>query len=261
MTSGCHRGQSGGPHAPPPRIRRDRWAPLAVAELWVIVMDVQCGVDQMRIITFQLADRVGPSTGRTPAWRTRAPGRSPPRESSRLRGRGPAGTSLWERVPSEVGSRPAQDLVLLLQLLGTAAQLPVLRLQVTSRSQDRHGCITTAVLAVGDPQPLRQAGLRDPEAASDLRSGSVSLRATAITSRRNSSGYGTSTVLILPARPQPHGQGVNRIGGSPLRPTVWWLARDEPVRWFTGASRSAVPHWRSVAEDPPPWPLRSKSGF
>jgi hypothetical protein len=35
------------------------------------------------------------------------------------------------------------------------------------------------------------------------------LRATAITSRRNSAGYGLGTMLILPARPEPHRQGFN----------------------------------------------------
>jgi DNA repair protein RadC len=29
-------------------------------------------------------------------------------------------------------------------------------------------------------------------------------------------------------------------GGSPLRPAVWWLAREEPVKWFTGASCRAT---------------------
>src|SRR3712207_8260441 len=43
------------------------------------------------------------------------------------------------------------------------------------------------------------------------------LRATAITSRRNSGGNGLGRMLILPARPQPHRQGVNRTGGSPDR--------------------------------------------
>ena len=35
------------------------------------------------------------------------------------------------------------------------------------------------------------------------------LRATAMTSRRNSAGNGLGTMLILPARPKPHRQGVN----------------------------------------------------
>src|ERR671920_1981166 len=45
-------------------------------------------------------------------------------------------------------------------------------------------------------------------------------RATAITSRRNSLGNGLGTMLILPARPQPHRQGVNRTLGSPVTPLV-----------------------------------------
>src|SRR6187397_483762 len=101
MTSGCHRGQGGGPHAPPPRIRRDRWAPLAVAELWVIVMDVQCGVDQMRIITVPPADRVGlPPVERLLGEPEHPAGH---RHGNHLGGEVEEGTSLWERVPSEVG--------------------------------------------------------------------------------------------------------------------------------------------------------------
>src|SRR3954451_7165667 len=41
------------------------------------------------------------------------------------------------------------------------------------------------------------------------------LRATAMTSRRNSAGNGLGTMPILPARPKPHRQGVNRTRGSP----------------------------------------------
>jgi 2-hydroxy-6-oxonona-2,4-dienedioate hydrolase len=41
------------------------------------------------------------------------------------------------------------------------------------------------------------------------------LRATALTSRRNSARYGLGTMRILPARPEPHRQGVNRSRGSP----------------------------------------------
>ncbi|WP_231513527.1 helix-turn-helix domain-containing protein, partial [Mycobacterium paragordonae] len=41
------------------------------------------------------------------------------------------------------------------------------------------------------------------------------LRATAMTSARNSAGKGFGTILILPARTNPHRSGVNRTGGSP----------------------------------------------
>src|SRR5215217_5818474 len=49
--------------------------------------------------------------------------------SCRRPGLRPAGTSFWEGVAGEVGGRSAQDLVLLLQLLGARSQLPVLDLQ------------------------------------------------------------------------------------------------------------------------------------
>src|SRR5215217_7156051 len=69
------------------------------------------------------------TTGRRLAWRTRAPGRSPRQGSCRRPGLRPAGTSFWEGLAGEVGGRSAQDLVLLLQLLGALSQLPVLDLQ------------------------------------------------------------------------------------------------------------------------------------
>ena len=106
-----------------------------VAELGVVVVDVERGVDQVRVVPVALADRVGAATGRRPAWRSRAPGRSPRRGSRRRPGQGPAGTSFWERVPGEVRRRPAQDLVLLLELLGALAQLAVLRLQITAAAR------------------------------------------------------------------------------------------------------------------------------
>src|SRR2546423_82451 len=47
--------------------------------------------------------------------------------------------------------------------------------------------------------------------------GAWPLRATATTSRRNSMGNGLGMSIILPARTNPHIQGVNRAGGSPER--------------------------------------------
>src|SRR4051812_40569448 len=76
------------------------------------------------------------------------------------------GASFWEHVTGEVGRRPAQNLVLLLQLLRPPAQLPVLRLEVTTGG--RSG-ITAGVFTVGDLEPAGQTRLGDPEASRHLR--------------------------------------------------------------------------------------------
>jgi hypothetical protein len=72
-----------------------------VAELRIVVVDVDRGVDQVRVVPVPPADRVG---------------------------------IIWEHVAGQVGSCPAEDLVLLLQLLRALAQLAVLRLEVTARA-------------------------------------------------------------------------------------------------------------------------------
>jgi hypothetical protein len=82
-------------------------------------------------------------------------------------------TSCQHRVASEVGRRPAQDLVLLLQLFRTLPQLTVLDLQAAAGPLGRCGWRT--VLTVGDPQPAGKTGLRDTEAAGDLSTRLVAL--------------------------------------------------------------------------------------
>jgi len=55
-------------------------------------------------------------------------------------------------------------------------------------------------------------------------------------------------VLILPARPQPHRQGVNRTGGSPRRPTAALpLTRARPATHPTRSSKT----FHSPARTPP----------
>jgi hypothetical protein len=54
------------------------------------------------------------------------------------------------------------------------------------------------------------------------------LRATAITSRRNSGGNGLGTMLILPARPQPHPKESTEPGAVPYDETTACQAR--PVK-------------------------------
>lgn len=70
----------------------------------------------------------------------------------------------------------------------------------------------TAILS----QRCRQAS-EIPKSFAIWRSGASPLRATAMTSARNSAGNGFGTRLILPARRNPHRSGVNQSGGNPFR--------------------------------------------
>jgi hypothetical protein len=66
-----------------------------------------------------------------------------------------------------------------------------------------------AVLAVGDLQPALQAGLRDSEVSGDLGDRRLALAGHGDDVTTELPGNGLGTMLILPARPQPHRQGVN----------------------------------------------------
>jgi hypothetical protein len=73
-----------------------------------------------------------------------------------------------------------------------------------------------SVLAIGDLQlPVRQ-GSAVPKSRATCTTDVIALAGHGA-SRRNPARYGLGTVLILPARPQPHRQRVNRTGGSPRR--------------------------------------------
>lgn len=73
------------------------------------------------------------------------------------------------------------------------------------------------------------------------------LRATAITSRRNSGGNGLGTMLILPARPKPHRQGVNSTGGSPHSGA--WLSHGRKC-WQGAWTGRRSPTWPLATEAP-----------
>jgi len=73
----------------------------------------------------------------------------------------------------QVGGRSAQDLMLLLQLLGALWQLPVLDLQPAVVGGI--GGVGEGVFAVSDPKPAGQAGRGDPETPSDLLLGLLAL--------------------------------------------------------------------------------------
>ena len=202
----------------------------AVAELRIVVVDVDRGVDQMRVVPVALADRGGLPRVERLLRSCRARGRSPRHGSCWRRALGPAGTSFWEHVAGEVRRRPAQDLVLLLQLLGSLTQLAVLGLQVPASAQSA-GCggpSRPGVLAVGDLQSPGETGLRDSEAPRDPGDGLVVLAGDRDHVAPELQGSGLGTVLILPARPQPHRQGVNRTLGSPLRVPPDLDGGDEP---------------------------------
>jgi hypothetical protein len=86
-----------------------------------------------------------------------------------------------------------------------------------SRAQENTGLPRPQSTPVG----ASEARLGDAEAAGDVCSERPPRRATAMTSRRNSSGNGVGTVFILPARTTVlTGQGVNQSGGRPYLTAV-----------------------------------------
>ena len=169
---------------------------------------IRCASSQSRC-----GDRVCASRRRRPAWRSPAPGRSPRRGCRRRPGHGPAGSSFWGDLPGEDTPPPGA---------GSRSPAPA------------PGCVSSAPAA--PPTPLLVTPGRIPSSTSAslsqrcrhdseipksfaiCDSGASPLRATATTSRRNSSGkrlrhdeHPSSEDQILT------GQGVNRTGGSPRR--------------------------------------------
>ena len=216
-----------------------------VAERRVVVVDVERGVDQVRVVPVAVGDRVGASTCRTPAWRSRAPGRSPRRGSRRRQGHGPAGTSFWEDRPGRstpppgAGSRsPARACRLrLLQL----AQLRRLRASVTPGR-------TPSSMSASFSQRCRHDS-EIPKSFAICASGASPLRATATTSRRNSGGnafgmidYPSSEDQILT------GQESTEPGAVPSRPQM-------PLKEVT-TSNSPSPQGSSKRSPP----LKSQPG-
>jgi hypothetical protein len=162
----------------------------AVAELRIVVVDVDRGVDQMRVVPVALADRGGLPRVERLLRSCRARGRSPRHGSCWRRALGPAGTSFWEHVAGEVRRRPAQDLVLLLQLLGSLTQLAVLGLQSPPAPR-----VPVAEVPRGRASSrsaiFNHRARQDSETPKLLATRAMdwsSWRATAITSRRNSRG-------------------------------------------------------------------------
>jgi hypothetical protein len=130
---------------------------------------------------------------------------------------GPAGTSFWEHAAGEVGRRPTQDLVLLLQLLVPPPQVTQLGIRgadVSTSGWYRRG---KTILTVCDLQPAVQARLGDPKSRAICALDTSLLRATRITSRRNSAGNGSGMSTILPARTKIlTGQESTEAGASHL---------------------------------------------
>ena len=102
-----------------------------------------------------------------------------------------SGYFILGELPGEVGGRPAQDLVLLLED-------PVALLQLSQlRGLGRRDAGPDAVFDVGELQPAVQRGSEIPKSFAIWDSGASPLRATATTSPRNSAGKGFGMVTIL----------------------------------------------------------------
>jgi hypothetical protein len=74
-----------------------------------------------------------------------------------------------------------------------------------------------AIIDVSELEPAVQARVGDPEVLRNLRQRNLAPPGAATTSRRNSMGERLRHVNILAARRNPHRQGVNEAGGSPVR--------------------------------------------
>ena len=178
-----------------------------VAELGVVVVDVDRGVDQVRVVPVALRDRVGLPLVERLLGEAEHPAGHRDRDARRRPGRGPAGTSFWERVAGEVGSGAAQDLVLLLELLGALAQL---------RSSARHRRPRRARWPAGSRRPGRRTSASEPGRTRRSRSsGDLRQRLITLTGDRDHVAAellrirAVGTMPILPARTNPHRQGVN----------------------------------------------------
>src|ERR1700749_5175365 len=79
------------------------------------------------------------------------------------------------------------------------------------------------VVDIGELSQRCGQGSQIPKSFPICDSDASPLRATATTSRRNSVGKAFGVLIILPARTNPHGQGVDSAGGQSLAIAV----RDE----------------------------------
>ena len=133
-----------------------------IPELRVAPVDVDRRVEQMRVVPVALCHRVLlPGVERLLAELQHPIGH---RDGNPFSGevKDQRGTPFWGHVLGEIGSRPTQDLYLLLQHpdpLAGLAQLHRLR---------RAHPGPLAVLDVGQAQPAVQSGLRDAEVLGDL---------------------------------------------------------------------------------------------
>ena len=156
---------------------------------------------------------------------------------------GVAGAALlraWLAVAGEAGRGPAQDLVLLLQLLGAPAQFTVLRLKITAP----HGRRSSTSEQDATPK-LRSCA--PPERGTDRPDGAGPAR-----SRRDGTPpERLGTMLILPARPQCHRQGVNRALRRPC-----CVALDRRGVNMTRAKTSE--RWEATRIPPPGSPRQVK---
>ena len=176
---------------------------------------IRCASSQSRS-----ADRVGLPLVEGLLGEARAPGRSPRRGSRRRQGRGPAGTSFWERRRGR--SRPSPG-------AGSRSPARAAGSACAARGSLPASCSgdagADAVFEVGDLQPAMQTGLGDPEVLRDLGDRRLALAGDRDTSRRNSRGNGLGMMLSFQRGRDPHRPGVNRTRGRPhLQRRAWLVA-------------------------------------
>ncbi|MDP9776733.1 hypothetical protein J2S58_000356 [Nakamurella flavida] len=174
-----------------------------VPELGVVVVDVDRGVDQVRVVPVASTDRVGAPLVERLLGASRAPGRSPRPGSGprlgldqRVHHFGRVSREKWAVARRSISFSCSSCLV-------RSSQLAARGLQVHGRAgPGRRRRAGDVVMPVGDLEPPLQAARGDTELLATCAIGWSPWRATATTSRRNSGGNGLGTVLIFPARPE-----------------------------------------------------------
>src|SRR6185312_11178115 len=180
-----------------------------VAERRVIGVDIQGGVDQMCLIPVPVADRA----------------LLPRIEGLLGEAQHPAGHRDRDTVSGQVKDQRVAHFGAISRAKNAAARRRIsfsvssvlFRLRSSRNSADSL-LVTPGRTPSSTSASLSQRCRQDseiPKSFAICDSGASPLRATATTSRRNSMGNAFGMPIILPARTDPHRQGVNRGGGSP----------------------------------------------
>src|SRR5687768_7131652 len=179
-------------------------------------MDVVGGVDQVRVVPVALAHQIGAPLVERLLREAQHPAGH--RDGNLL------GGELTDQRVDHFGSTSRAKYAVARRRISFSCSSSLLRRRSSRSSADSPFSPLPRSPAAGGARPSSRSAIFSqrcrqdseiPKSRAIWATDASPLRATAMTSRRNSAGNGLTTMLILPARPQPHRQGVNRTGGSP----------------------------------------------